>query len=86
MNKLLERITINPEVCRGKPAIRNMRFTVHQMLELLSSDMTEKEILEDYPYIEAEDIKACLAYASKVTEANLIDLDESYYGKMSMQF
>ena len=48
----LKRITINSEVCNGKPTVRNMRFTVAQMLELLASGMTYEEILEDYPYIE----------------------------------
>ena len=61
--KLLSRITINPKVCKGKPTIRNMRFTVVQMLELLASGMEMKEILGDYPYIEKEDVWACLWYA-----------------------
>ena len=49
MDILLNRISLNPEVCSGKPTIRNMRFTVAQMLELLASGMTSQEILEDYP-------------------------------------
>ena len=60
------RITIDKNVCRGKPAIRGMRFTVSQMLELVASGMTSEEILNDYPYLEAEDIAACLRYASCV--------------------
>ena len=64
MKSLLTRITINPEVCNNKPTIRNMRFTVAQLLELLASGMTNEEILKDYPYIEIEDIQACLQYAS----------------------
>lgn len=63
---LLERITLNPEVCKGKPTIRNMRFTVAQMLELLAGGMSQDEILEDYPYIEADDIHACLLYAAQI--------------------
>ena len=59
---LLERITINPEVMHGRPSIRNMRFTVTQLLELLAGGMTTEEILEDYPYLEREDIQACLIY------------------------
>jgi len=51
MDKLIQRITLNPEICRGKPTIRNMRFTVAQMLELLASGMTHEEILMDYPYM-----------------------------------
>jgi len=49
---LLNRITLNPKVMKGKPTIRNMRFSVAQMLELLSGGMTFQEILDDYPYIE----------------------------------
>jgi uncharacterized protein (DUF433 family) len=65
-NKKMERITINPSICPGKPTIRNMRFTVVQMLELLASGMTAQEILDDYPYIEMADILACLQYAAKM--------------------
>ncbi|MEZ4771884.1 MAG: DUF433 domain-containing protein [Bacteroidia bacterium] len=59
-----ERITLNPQVCKGRPTIRNMRFTVAQMLELLAGGMSTPEILADYPYIEEEDIQACLLYAA----------------------
>jgi uncharacterized protein (DUF433 family) len=71
-NQLLQRITINPEVLHGKPSIRNMRFAVSDLLSLLASGMTSDEILADYPYLEAEDIKACLVYASKVADTNSI--------------
>ncbi|MCX6270077.1 MAG: DUF433 domain-containing protein [Bacteroidetes bacterium] len=64
MDQLLVRITLNPEICQGKPTIRNMRFTVAQLLELLASGMTTSEILSDYPYLELADIQACLHYAS----------------------
>ncbi len=63
MNDFINRITLNSEVCNGKPTIRNMRFTVGQMLELLASGMMQEEILEDYPYMEQADIQACLLYA-----------------------
>ncbi len=69
METLLKRITLNPEVCKGRPTIRNMRFTVAQMLELLAGGMTFDEILEDYPFIEREDIFACLTYASMIANA-----------------
>ena len=65
---LLDRITINPEVCHGKPTIRNKRYPVEMILDLLSAGMTIEEILEDYPNLEREDILACLHYASKVTK------------------
>jgi uncharacterized protein (DUF433 family) len=63
-NHLLNRITMDAEVCNGKPVIRRMRFTVAQMLELVASGMTFDEILGEYPYIERDDIAACLLYAS----------------------
>ena len=66
MNHLLNRITIDKNICKGKPSIRGMRFTVSQMLELVASGMTTQEILNDYPYLEANDIAACLQYASCV--------------------
>ncbi len=72
MNQINERITLNPEVCNGKPTIRDMRFTVAQLLELLAAGMTEAEILGDYPYLEAEDIKACLQYAAQIANAKMI--------------
>ena len=64
METLASRITTNPAVCSGKPTIRNMRFTVAQLLELLASGMSKEEVLTDYPYLEDDDIKACLLYAS----------------------
>lgn len=66
MNNLLERITVNPEICHGKPIIRNKRYTVDVILDLLSAGMSHQELLEDYPALEEEDILACLAYASKL--------------------
>ena len=48
---ILNRITINPEICNGKPSIRNTRYTVQLVLELLSAGMTDKEIIEDYPLL-----------------------------------
>jgi uncharacterized protein (DUF433 family) len=68
MENLLSRITLNPEVCHGKPTIRNKRYTVELILDLLSAGMTESEILKDYPALERNDILACLAYASKITK------------------
>lgn len=64
---ILERITSHPDVMQGKPSIRNMRFTVSQMLELIAGGMAFEEILEDYPFLEIEDIQACLMYAAKIT-------------------
>jgi uncharacterized protein (DUF433 family) len=60
---MLTRITVNPEICHGKPTIRGSRLLVTTILELLASGMTHAEILEDYPNLETEDIQACLEYA-----------------------
>lgn len=65
---LLNRITINPEICHGKPTVRNKRYTVDLILDLLSAGSTHAEIMDDYPSLTEEDILACLAYATKVTK------------------
>lgn len=72
MISLLERITLNSEVCKGITTIRNRRFTVSQLLELLASGMSFEEILSDYDFIERDDIQACLLYASKIANAKSI--------------
>ena len=73
MNRqLLTRITINPEICQGKPTIRDTRYTVDLILDLLSSGMSEVEIIEDYPALEPNDIKACLSFASQLSKVKTI--------------
>ncbi len=59
-NTILERITINPYLCHGKPTIRGLRYSVETMLELLASGMSTDELLEDYPDLEKEDLLACI--------------------------
>ena len=63
--KYADRITFNPEQCGGRPCIRGMRIRVKDVLDLLASGVVEKEILEDYPDLQAEDIRACLEYAAE---------------------
>ncbi len=58
-----DRITIEPGKRSGKPCIRGMRMTVYDVLEYLASGMTQDEILEDFPYLEAADLRACLQFA-----------------------
>jgi len=65
---LLSRITINPEICHGKPCIRNLRYPVELILELLSSGMTNQEILDDYEDLEVDDILAALAFAKRLSQ------------------
>lgn len=64
--RLLSRITINPNIFRGKPIIRGMRISVEMILGLLAQGVTTEEILKDYPDIEYEDILACMAYAHTI--------------------
>lgn len=64
MNDLLKRITINPEICHGKPTVRGLRYPVEMILDLMSSGMLVDEILEDYEDLEREDIMAVLRYAN----------------------
>jgi len=62
--QLLDRITIDPAVCHGRPCVRGMRIRVADILELLASGATQLQILADYPDLEADDIRASLAYAA----------------------
>jgi len=66
MENLLQRITFDQQVLRGKPVIRGLRISVEMILGLLAKGSTRQEILEDYPVLEPEDIQAALAYASEV--------------------
>ena len=68
MENLLIRITLNPDICHGRPTLRNKRYPVDLILDLLTYGMTEQEILQDYPALEKDDIYACLAYAAKLTK------------------
>ncbi len=72
-SKLLsKRITIDPEICHGKPCIRGLRYPVETILELLSAGMTVEEILADYEDLEREDVLAALAFAKRLTQVKRI--------------
>ena len=62
---LIKRITANPKILGGKPVIRGTRISLEFILELLASGATQDEILQDYPHLKPQDIKACLAYAAQ---------------------
>lgn len=64
--ELLKRITARPDVFGGKPIIRDMRISVELVLSLLSQGVTPEAILDDYPRLEPDDIRACIAYAHAV--------------------
>ncbi len=64
-NKLLERITYNPQIYGGKAIVRGRRLAVEHVLDLLASGHSEKDLFADYPWLEKEDISACLVYAAR---------------------
>lgn len=65
--ELLKRITLDPEICHGKPCIRGLRYPVETLLELLSSGMSFEEVLADYEDLERADLQAALVYATKLS-------------------
>lgn len=65
-NQLLQRITLDPNICHGKPCIRGLRYPVELILELLSSGMNAKEIIDDYDDLEHEDILAALLWQPRL--------------------
>ncbi|MEG4989860.1 DUF433 domain-containing protein [Microcoleus sp. BR0-C5] len=71
-NPLLQRITLAPNICHGKPCIRGLRYPVELILELLISGMNAKEIIDDYDDLEHEDILAALLFASRRTQVKNI--------------
>lgn len=70
---LAERITLDADICHGKPCIRGLRYPVEALLELLASGMTAEQILADYADLEREDILAALSYAARLTHIKRID-------------
>lgn len=70
---LLKRITIDPEICHGKPCVRGLRYPVEVILELLSSGMTIEEILTDYEDLERADILASLAFATRLSQVKRLE-------------
>lgn len=72
--ELLKRITTDPNICFGKPCIRGTRIWVSLIVENLADGVTEKELLEAYPQLTPDDIRAALAYAAEVTRERVIPL------------
>ena len=71
---LLDRISINPNICFGKPCIKGHRIWVSLILDFMSSGMSIPEILEDYPQLETEDILACIAYGAEMSRERFVDI------------
>ncbi|HMO41249.1 MAG TPA: DUF433 domain-containing protein [Saprospiraceae bacterium] len=72
--KYLDRITVHPEICHGKPCIRGMRWPVEVLLDMILSEMSFGEILEDHPELEKEDILASLEFAKILVSGRTITL------------
>ncbi|MEZ4656698.1 MAG: DUF433 domain-containing protein [Caldilineaceae bacterium] len=70
---IIERITVNPEICGGKPCIRGLRFPVSRILGLLAAGESMDNILRSYPYLEIADIQAALQYATLLAEEQVIE-------------
>ena len=67
-DSLLNRITVDPDLCGGRPCLRGQRIRVSDVLELLSSGATTEEIVEDYPTLETDDVLAAIEYAARQTD------------------
>jgi uncharacterized protein (DUF433 family) len=73
-NSLLARISIDPEICFGKPCIRGHRIWVSLILDLLASGMSRKEILHEYPGLVDADINACIAYGAEMSRERYVEI------------
>lgn len=73
-NNLLSRISIDPNICFGKPCIKGHRIWVSLILDLLAGGETIETILEEYPGLEREDILACIAYGAEMTRDNYVEI------------
>jgi uncharacterized protein (DUF433 family) len=77
MNPLLARISVDPNICFGKPCIRGTRIWVSLLLDMLASDVSVEEILADYPQLKREDILAAIAYGAEMSRERFVDLPGS---------
>jgi uncharacterized protein (DUF433 family) len=73
-SKLLERIVVNPNIFGGKPIIRGRRLAVEHVLGMLAAGDTPEVILQGYPFLEPEDIRACLVYANRLVSHERVEL------------
>lgn len=70
--QLLERITVDPAICHGKPCIRGHRIWVSLVVDLLADGMTVEQVIEQYPGLESDDVRACMAYAAEMTRERIV--------------
>lgn len=71
-DELLQRITVDPNICFGKPCIRGHRIWVSLILDLLASGMNIEDILREYPQLEEADVRACIAYAAEMAREQIV--------------
>ena len=74
MNALLKRISIDPNICFGKPCIRGTRIWVSLILDFMANGMSPEEILAEYPHLKMEDIRAALAYGAEMTRERYVEI------------
>jgi len=74
MNPLLQRISVDPKVCFGKPCIRGTRIWVSLLLDFLASGMSIEEILEEYPQLKEEDVRAAIAYGAEMARERYVEI------------
>ena len=74
MNVLLNRISVNPNICFGKPCIKRTRIWVALILDFLAAGETLEDILNNYPQLKKEDIYACLAYGAAMSRENFVEI------------
>lgn len=72
--ELLQRISIDPNVCFGKPCVRGTRLWVSLILDQLAAGMSVEEILEEYPQLTREDVLACMAYGTEMSREHFVDI------------
>jgi len=70
---ITDRITIDPDICHGKPCIRGLRYPVEHLLELLAGGMSVEQVLEDYEDLQREDILAALSYAARLAQVKRME-------------
>jgi len=76
MKKLLNRISVDPNVCFGKPCIKRTRIWVSLILDMLADGLTPERILRDYPQLELDDIRAAIAYGAEASREMIVDLPQ----------
>ena len=74
MNPLIQRITVNPNICFGKPCIRGTRIWVSLILDFLSNGMTIEEVVSEYPQLTKEDIQAAIAYGAEMSRERYVEI------------